>query len=302
MAAPELPSFDLVVATAGRVAELDRLFASLDRQTHRRFRVVLVDQNEDDRVEAVVAAHSELDLLHLRSEQGLSRARNRGLQELSADVVAFPDDDCAYAEELLERVARRFEAEAGLDGLSGRSAGAEGRSSASWETDAAVLTGDNLWNRVNSGAIFLRRSLVAAVGSFDEQLGLGSGTPWCSGEEIDYAVRAVRGGARIAYDPELTVIHDERPLSPAELRALGYRDGASVGYILRKHRYPARKRTRMLVRPIGGALASLARLDAARARFHLATLRGRVAGYRGALNSPRKTGIRSRGSRSHEDP
>ena len=280
MAAPELPSFDLVVATVGRAAELDRLFESLDRQTHRRFRVVLVDQNEDDRVDAVVAAHSGLDLVHVRSERGLSRARNRGLQELRADVVGFPDDDCAYAEELLERVARRFEAEAGLHGLSGRSAGADGRSSASWETDAAVLTADNLWNRVNSGAIFLRRSLVGAVGSFDEQLGLGSGTPWSSGEEIDYVVRAVRTGARIAYDPELTVIHDERPLSPVELRAVGYRDGASVGYILRKHRYPARVRVRMLVRPVGGALASLLRANVPQARFHVATLRGRAKGLR----------------------
>jgi len=280
VAAPELPSFDLVVATVGRVAELDRLFESLDRQTHRRFRVLIVDQNEDDRVEAVAAAHSELDLVHLRSERGLSRARNRGLEELSADLVACPDDDCAYAEELLERVARRFEADTGLDGVSGRSVGRDGRSSASWETDAAVLTGANLWNRVNSGAIFLRRSLVVAVGSFDEQLGLGSGTPWSSGEEIDYVMRAVRAGARIAYNPELTVIHDERTLSPVELRAVGYRDGASVGYILRKHRYPARVRARMLVRPVGGALASLAKLDAARAGFHLATLRGRVRGLR----------------------
>ena len=45
MARPELPSFDLVVATVDRVEELDRLLASLDRQTHRRFRTLLVDQN-----------------------------------------------------------------------------------------------------------------------------------------------------------------------------------------------------------------------------------------------------------------
>ncbi len=282
MAGPELPSFDLVVATVDRVSELRRLLESLDRQTHRRFRVVLADQNEDDRVEAALAAHSGLDLVHVRSERGLSRARNRGLEELSADLVAFPDDDCAYAPDLLERVARRFGADAGLDGLSGRSVGRDGSSSASWEKDAAVLMRDNLWNRVNSGAVFLRSSLIVAVGSFDEQLGVGSGTPWCSGEEIDYLVRAVCAGARIAYDPELTVIHDERPLSPAGLRAVGYRDGASVGYILRKHRYPARALARMLVRPVGGALAALLRRDVPRARFHAGTVRGRLAGYRGA--------------------
>ena len=35
-------------------------------------------------------------------------------------------------------------------------------------------------------------------------------TPWSSGEEIDYLVRAVRNGARIAYDPQLTVTHAAR--------------------------------------------------------------------------------------------
>jgi len=35
----------------------------------------------------------------------------------------------------------------------------------------------------------------------------------------------------------------------------------------------------MLVRPVGGALVALAGRDPARARFHAATLRGRVLGY-----------------------
>jgi GT2 family glycosyltransferase len=281
----ELPSFDLVVATVDRVDPLERLFDSLERQTHRRFRVLLVDQNGDDRLAPVVGAHPALGVVRLRSERGLSRARNRALPELRADVVAFPDDDCVYPDDLLGRVARRLAAESSLDGLSGRSMGRDGSSSESWERDAALLSADNLWNRVNSGAIFLQRSLVERVGTFDEQLGLGSGRPWSSGEEIDYLVRAVRTGARIAYDPELTVIHDDCPLDAGGLRALGYRDGASVGYILRKHRYPARVLARMLLRPVGGAVLSLLRLDVLRARFHAATLRGRMRGYFGASSS-----------------
>jgi len=277
----EPPSFDLVVATVDRVDPLERLFDSLERQTHPRFRVLLVDQNEDDRLAPVVSA-AGLDVLRLRSEPGLSRARNRALGELGSDVVAFPDDDCEYADDLLERVAKRLAAEPRLDGLSGRSVGRDESSSESWERDAALLSAGNLWNRVNSGAIFLRRSLVERVGTFDEQLGLGSGRPWSSGEEIDYLVRAVCAGARIAYDPELTVTHDAQPLDSAGLRALGYRDGASVGYILRRRRYPARVLARMLLRPLGGALVALLRRDVPRARFHTETLRGRLAGYRAA--------------------
>ena len=273
-----LPSFDLVVATVDRVAEPERLLDSLAQQTHRDFRVLLVDQNADGRLDDLAP---DLDVTRLRSSsRGLSRARNAALPLLAADLVAFPDDDCVLPPDLLERVARRFAEESRLDGLTGRAAGADGRSSPSWATDAAVLTRENVWNRAISFTIFLRRDVVERVGPFDERLGLGAGSPWGSGEEIDLLVRAIDAGARIEYDPGLVVVHEERHLSPGALRQVGARDGASVGYILRKHGYGPRTVARMLVRPAGGALVALARRDRARAAFHLSTLRGRVLGYR----------------------
>jgi glycosyltransferase involved in cell wall biosynthesis len=276
-----LPSFDLVVATVGRVEELGRLLDSLERQTHPRFTLRVVDQNEDDRVRPVVASHAGLDIAHLRSGPGLSRARNAALDGLSADVVAFPDDDCAYPDDLLERVGSRLLGQPELDGLTGRAESVDGDFSASWKSDGALLTRDNLWNRAISFTIFLRRDVVGRVGRFDERLGLGSGTPWHSGEEIDYLVRALAAGAVIEYDPSLVVRHEVGVDDPRT----GARDGASVGYLLRKHRYPKRVLARMLVRPVGGVASSLAHGDRERARFHAATLRGRVAGYRGARNS-----------------
>ena len=280
MARPEPLSFDLVVATVGRVAELERFLGSLERQTYRRFRVLVADQNPDRRLDDLLPGHSQLDVLHLRSEPGLSRARNRALAAIEADLVAFPDDDCVYPADVLERIARRFQEEPALEGLAGRAIPGDGRSTASWKLDATLLTDTNLWNRAISYTIFLRRELVEWVGSFDEQLGLGSGNPWSSGEEIDYLVRALRGGAHIAYDPEVTVIHEPPELSRSQLRARGYRDGASLGYVLRKHPYPRREIARRFARPVGGAVLSLARLDLRRARFHTATFRGRVAGLR----------------------
>jgi GT2 family glycosyltransferase len=276
----QLPSFDLVVATVGRVDELARFLDSLTAQEHPAVRVLLVDQNDDERLDPVVAA-SPVELRRLRSEKGLSRARNVALGELSADLVGFPDDDCVYPDGLLRRVAERFAADESLCGVTGRAAGFDGRASASWRPDPAVLERNDLWNRAISFTIFLRRSLVDRVGTFDEQLGLGAGTPWHSGEEIDYLVRAVDAGARIAYDPELVVLHDVRKDTPA----IGRRDGASVGYILRKHEYSPRVVGRMLVRPLGGVLVALGRRNGDAARYQLATFRGRIRGYRGARRS-----------------
>jgi len=219
--------------------------------------VLVVDQNDDDRVESVLGHHASLRVERLRAPHGLSRARNEALPHLQADVVAFPDDDCIYPDDLLERVAARL---AGLDGVTGREPW--------WTAEAATLTRDNLWNRAISFTIFLRRELVERVGAFDERLGL----PSSSGEEIDYLIRALDADARIEYDPAIVVVHPQKPSDPGQV---GARDGASIGYLLRKHRYPQRDLMRMLLRPAAGVL-----LDPARARFHVATLRGRLRGYR----------------------
>jgi GT2 family glycosyltransferase len=243
-------TFDLVVATVGRTTELKRFLESLEAQTHRDFHLFVVDQNENDRVTALLPEGS----VRLQSEPGLSRARNAALPHLTADAVAFPDDDCVYPPDLLERVAARL---APLDGLTGREPW--------WTTGAAVLTRDNLWNRAISFTIFLKRDVVERVGPFDERLGL----PSSSGEEIDYLIRALDAGARIEYDPTIVVEH------PRKRADVATRDGESIGYVLRKHRYSRKTVARMLLRPAAGML-----VHPRRARFHAATLRGRWRGYR----------------------
>ncbi|MGZ4335725.1 MAG: glycosyltransferase family 2 protein [Gaiellaceae bacterium] len=280
MTGERLPSFDLVVATVDRVSELERLLASLEAQTHRDFRVLLVDQNQDDRLDPILPEQRHFDIVRLRSARGLSRARNAAVGSIQADLVAFPDDDCVFAPGLLEEVAERFAREPSLDGLTGRAVDEAGRSSPSWASDPQILTRENLWNRAISFAIFLRAPLVARIGRFDEELGLGASTPWSSGEEIDYLLRGLAADARIEYDPALVVTHSDKRVSPSALRSLGARDGASIGYILRKHAYPKRVVGQMFIRPIGGVLVALAQGDRAQVAFQLSTLRGRLLGYR----------------------
>src|SRR6188472_2790644 len=187
------PTFDLVVATLGRVDELGRLLDSLEGQTYRSFRVLVVDQNRDGRAEEVQAGRN-LDLLRLTSTPGLARARNVALELVEADVVAFPDDDCRYPPTLLADVAQRLSTREELDGLSVPTEDADGRRDAGWGSEPAALTTRNVWNLVASAGLFLRRPLLERVGAFDEQLGIGGPGPWRSSEETDYVIRALREG------------------------------------------------------------------------------------------------------------
>ena len=111
-------TFDLVVATIGRTEELARLLETLAAQSSRDFRVILIDQNDDGRLEPIIERYrDDIDLIHLASKPGLSRARNVGLRSLQADVIAFPDDDCWYPPDLLGRVADFLGRNPSLDGV-----------------------------------------------------------------------------------------------------------------------------------------------------------------------------------------
>ena len=213
--------FSLILATVGRVSELERFLEALNIQTHRRFELIVVDQNKDERLSPVLASHRErFSILHLRSEPGLSRARNVGLGHITGDVVAFPDDDCWYPPELLERVAAFLDDHPKLDGVTGREETSRGQiGTHRFDKRSGLLTRSNVWRRASSNTLFLRRSVVEEVGGFDETLGVGSGTLWGAGEDIDYPLRAVKTGFKIAYKPDICVVH---PVGGRSLLARDY--------------------------------------------------------------------------------
>lgn len=278
--------FSLVLGTLGRTREVGRFLASLDAldaQSHREFELIVVDQNPDNRLLPLLAPYGErFAVIHLRSEPGLSRARNVGLQQISGEVIAFPDDDCWYPAGLLGHVGDQLLTHGEWDGITGRSVDEQGAESAfSFGREAALLDRFNVWARAISYTIFLRRATVEQIGPFDETLGLGAGTIFGSGEETDYMLRALQLGHRIVYAPELTVHHPD-PEKAIDERVLkrAYAYGCGMGRVLAKHRYPLWFKARALVRPLGGALLSLSGLKATRAALHWNKCIGRLRGLR----------------------
>src|ERR1700754_3487501 len=89
----EYPLFSLIVCTVDRSDQLERLFASLKVQRYTDFEVILVDQNLDDRLAGLVEGYSpSFTIRHIRSERGISRARNNGMAIATGSYICFPDD------------------------------------------------------------------------------------------------------------------------------------------------------------------------------------------------------------------
>ena len=279
---PAWPSFDIVVPTVGRRDELQRLLESLANQSHRSFRVIVVDQNEDDRLGPLLEGYADrVPVVRLRSERGAARARNVGLREVSGDVVAFADDDCWYPPDLLVRVGDLLASDPDLDGVSGLVTDASGLPSASrWSKRAGPVDRNSVWTRAVAVSVFLRRKVIEAVGTFDETLGVGSGTPWGSGEETDYFLRALKQGFTIRYEPTLVVFHPQtRVAYTSEERATGQSYGMGMGRVLHKHRYPWWFVGLQIGGACGQAVVSVLRGRSAEARFHWAVARGRALGW-----------------------
>ncbi|MER3478804.1 MAG: glycosyltransferase family 2 protein, partial [Leptolyngbya sp. ERB_1_2] len=73
--------FSLIVCTLGRIEPLRQFLNSLLVQTHLSFEVILVDQNEHNRIEELLEHYKSLEIRRFRSSPGLSRARNIGIQQ-----------------------------------------------------------------------------------------------------------------------------------------------------------------------------------------------------------------------------
>jgi glycosyltransferase involved in cell wall biosynthesis len=274
-------TFSLVLCTINRTDELARFLESLGRQTHRDYELVIVDQNTDDRLVPVLGAFRPATrIVYLRSAPGLTRGRNVALGRISGDVVAFPDDDCWYPDDLLQRVSARLQENHNWDGLTGVLVDDPGRPKPDMDKEPGLLTRKNVWRRGNSNSIFLRSSVTAAVGRFDETLGPGAASPWWAGDETDYLLSAIEKGFRIYYVPTIRVYHPWGPPYSTDRLKRIYHYVAGMGRVLRKHRYPALYvLCRYFLRITAGIVIAVLRGDRNKAVYRWVEVKALFRGY-----------------------
>lgn len=100
----------LVLATLGRDVELLDLLKSLIFQTYRDFELIVIDQNTDGRIDAILERFQQsLDIRHIKVDfTGNAKARDYGIALARGGIIAFPDDDCVYDKDVLEQVVIEF--------------------------------------------------------------------------------------------------------------------------------------------------------------------------------------------------
>jgi glycosyltransferase involved in cell wall biosynthesis len=275
------PLVSLLLCTIGRTEPLLRMLQSLERQTCKNFEVLVVDQNPPGVLDPFLGQFERsLAIVHCRSPRGLSLARNVGLARCRGSLLAFPDDDCWYPEDLIARIVAIFEADPDVDIHTGRTLDADGQASLGlFLTRDAPIDKGNIWFAGNSNSLFVRTLAARRVKGFDESLGVGAATKFKSGEETDFVLRMIENGAKALFHHDLYVHHAQVLDNEAQAlrRAEAYAPG--FGRVLRLHRYGLIYLGKRLARTLARACIALTKGDLATARYKLIWAKGTASGY-----------------------
>lgn len=276
------PQVSLILCSICETTQLPRLAASLDRQTSRDFELIVVDQSGDKGLNDLWKALPDwLPVTCITTEKGLSRGRNAGLRLASGQIIGLPDDDAWLPDTLVADVIARFADHPAKGFLTGVTRDESGRlSNGRFLEGEAQITPRTVWRAGTSNSLFVRTAAARAIGGFDPNLGVGSGTAFGAGEETDFLLRLIANGERGHFLPDLMVHHDQvdqvrsaANLNRAKLYAQGY------GSVLRLHGYAMPFALWRSIRSLAACLYALSRGDPFEARRRLVWCRGIMAGY-----------------------
>ena len=201
----------LVLATLGRDRELVDFLKSLRRQTYKDFELIIIDQNKDGKIDAIVEQFKDcLDLKHVKVDfVGLARSRDYGIGLAQGRIIAFPDDDCAYERDVLEKVVAEFAKRNNLCILVGGSYDfSSSRFSIGVNSHKAQYFSRFRMMGVEFTQFFDRNRIDGKQFYLDHDFGIGS--KYSGGEGFELLYRLLRAGSTAFYTPEIKIYHPDK--------------------------------------------------------------------------------------------
>lgn len=200
--------------------------------------LIVVDNNSSDKTGELInslKAESAADIKYvLEKRQGLSYARNRGIEESKGGIVAFLDDDCIVDHYWLACMVHEFRSDPELSAIGGRVELFDVR-----DKPVTIMTSTERRMFSSAGQLFsfmhgcnmaFDRYVFQKIGCFD--IRLGAGTKVFAAEDTDFFYRVYKNSFRMLYCPELLVYHNHGRRLDAQVSALlrGYAAGRGAFY------------------------------------------------------------------------
>lgn len=190
-----------VVPTYERVDKLERSLGSIINQTYNDLELLVVDDNTSeeyrDKVEKIVKETSKKADFHIEriineGNQGVSSARNLGIENATAEYIAFLDDDDEWKPKKIEKQVQKIQEE-GINAVYTASEMYDGevkdivRKTPGLDLEALLER-----DRIGSPSkVMIEKEWLERVGGFDEEIP--------SGEDWDLWIRLLEVGCNFGY-------------------------------------------------------------------------------------------------------
>jgi len=206
-----LPFFSIIIPTFRRPERLAVCLQSLACLDYPldRFEVIVVDDGSPIAPESVVADFSEqFDVILLtQAHSGPATARNTGAVKAKGEILAFTDDDCEPAADLLQKLAIRFAATPAC-AIGGRTLNAIPDNLFS---SASQILIDYLYKYYNAdphqAQFFTSNNMALPAERFHEIGGFDVSFPLAAGEDREICDRWRKHNYPMIYAPEVLVRH-----------------------------------------------------------------------------------------------
>ncbi|TLZ45438.1 MAG: glycosyltransferase [Methanobacteriota archaeon] len=200
------PKISVVVCTYNGASTIRDTLEGLRSVDYPDFEVILVNDGSTDATPQI-ASEYPFRIIHEPNE-GLSRARNTGIDAATGEIIAFIDDDAYPDPHWLRYLALSF-LDANCVAVGGPNLAPP---SDGWRADAvsnapggpnAVLLSDTTAEHIPGCNMAFRKDALVAIGGFDPRFRV-------AGDDVDLCWRLRDRGGVIAYAPAAVVWHHRR--------------------------------------------------------------------------------------------
>ena len=215
-------NISVIICTYNRADSLADTIGCLAEQSYEtdNWELIVVDNNSNDNTEEVIREFSEkLPNLTYKFEpqQGLSHARNLGIQSAQGEIIVFTDDDVLPEIDWLVRINNNME-KYNCDACGGYIAPKWEVPPPTWLTEIfygflAIKTDTtgprqlSINDELPFGAnMAFRKSMFSEHGLFDTQKGR-KGNILAGGEDIEMFQRIINANCPVYYFPDIKVTH-----------------------------------------------------------------------------------------------
>src|SRR5262252_6773558 len=212
---PSYPKVSVVVCAYNGERTMDHCLASLETLNYPNYEVIVVNDGSTDRTREIAERHAYIRLIN-QENQGLSAARNVGLEAATGEIIAYTDCDCMADPEWLTHLVARF-LSSDFGAVGGPNLPPPDSSlvancvAVSPGAPTHVLLDDEVAEHVPGCNMAFRREALEAINGFDPQYRK-------AGDDVDVCWRLHQAGYWITFAPGAFVWHHRRQGPRAYLR------------------------------------------------------------------------------------